>query len=305
MEPVTTTALPPNTRHRHRKIVVIMGPTGAGKSRLSIDLATRFFKNSEIINSDKMQLYRRLDITTNKITLQEQHGVPHHLLGAFDPTQSVVNPHDFREIASDTISDIISRRGLPLIVGGSNSFIYSLVTKRFDPESDVFNGMDPDPVSSQLRYKCCFIWVDVCLPVLNQYLCKRVEEMLDSGMFEELSEFFGSGEHLTVKRSGLGQAIGIPELEGYFRTGNGTDSEAAVYNEAVRRIKDNTCQLAKRQVGKILRLKDGGWDLKRIDATEAFRAVLTADSGGGRVAEIWEKQVVETSVKIVSQFLEE
>lgn len=128
--------------------------------------------------------------------------------------------------------------------------------------------------------------------------------MLDSGMLEELSEFFSSGEHLTVKRSGLGQAIGVPELEAYFRTGNGTESDA-VYSEGVRRIKDNTCQLAKRQVGKILRLKDGGWDLKRIDATEAFMAVLTADSGGGRVAEIWEKQVVETSVKIVKQFLEE
>ncbi|CAH1414049.1 unnamed protein product [Lactuca virosa] len=304
MEPATATVLSPNTRRRHRKIVVIMGPTGAGKSRLSIDLATRFFKNSEIINSDKMQVYRRLDITTNKITKQEQHGVRHHLLGAFDPTQSVVNPHDFRKIASDAISDIISRRGLPLIVGGSNSFIYSLVTKRFDPKSDVFNGPNPDPVSSELRYKCCFIWVDVCLPVLNQYLCKRVDEMLDSGMLEELSEFFSSGEHLKVRRSGLGQAIGVPELEAYFRTGNGTESDA-VYSEGVRRIKDNTCQLAKRQVGKILRLKDGGWDLKRIDATEAFMAVLTADSGGGRVAEIWEKQVVETSVKIVKQFLEE
>ncbi|KAI3502606.1 hypothetical protein L1887_30787 [Cichorium endivia] len=304
MEPTTTAALSPNTRRRHRKIVVIMGATGAGKSRLSIDLATRFFKNSEIINSDKMQVYRRLDITTNKITMQERRGVPHHLLGAFDPTQSVVNPNDFRKVASDTISDIISRRGLPLIVGGSNSFIYSLVTKRFDPQSDVFNGPDPDPVSSEFRYKCCFIWVDVCLPVLNQYLSKRVDEMLDSGMLEELSEFFGSGEHLTVKRSGLGQAIGIPELEGYFRTVNGTDAEE-VYNEGVRRIKDNTCQLAKRQVGKILRLKDGGWDIKRVDATEAFRAVMAADSGGGRVAEIWEKQVVEESVKIVKQFLEE
>ncbi|KVH96285.1 tRNA isopentenyltransferase [Cynara cardunculus var. scolymus] len=283
-----------------------MGPTGAGKSRLSIDLATRFFNNAEIINSDKMQVYRGLGITTNKITMQEQLGVPHHFLGEFDPIKSVVKPHDFRKLASETISDIISRRGLPLVVGGSNSFIYSLITKRFDPQSDVFNGPDPDPVSSELRYKCCFIWVDVCLPVLNQYLSKRVDEMLDSGMLEELAEFFGSGEHLTVNRSGLGQAIGVPEFEGYFTTvEEDVVRQVEVYNDAVRRIKDNTCQLAKRQVGKILRLKDAGWDLKRIDATEAFREVMTADSGGGRVAEIWEKQVVEASVKIVKQFLEE
>ncbi|KAI3720045.1 hypothetical protein L6452_20952 [Arctium lappa] len=317
MEPSTiaAAAATTTTRRRKRKIVVIMGPTGAGKSRLSIDLATRFFENSEIINSDKMQVYRGLDITTNKITMQEQLGVPHHLLGAFDPTKSVITPSEFRKLASENISDIKSRRGLPLVVGGSNSCIYSLVTKRFDPKSDVFNGPDAHPVSSELRYECCFIWVDVCLPVLNQYLSKRVDEMLDSGMVEELAEFYRSGEHMRVKRSGLGQAIGVPEFEGYFRTFRRMEKssdceedvigEGEVYDEAVRRIKDNTCQLAKKQVSKILRLRDAGWELKRIDATEAFRAVVTAESGGGRVTEIWEKQVVEPSMKIVKRFLEE
>lgn len=289
------------TLGNHKKIIVIMGPTGAGKSRLSIDIATRFFPNSEIINTDKMQVYHGLDKTTNKISIQKQQNVPHHLLGVFDPIQSVINPNDFRKLASQTINDIISRRGLPLLVGGSNSFIYSLLTKQLDPKLDVFNGPDSDTVSSKLRYNCCFIWVDVCLPVLNLYLSKRVDEMLDSGMFEELSEFFGSGEFLKVKRSGLGQAIGVPELEGYFK--NGMDSKE-LYDEGVRRIKANTCQLAKRQMGKILRLKDAGWDLKRIDATEVFRAVMVGDIDGGRVAELWEKQVTQTSVKIVSQFLD-
>ncbi|XP_071692333.1 adenylate isopentenyltransferase-like [Rutidosis leptorrhynchoides] len=288
-----------NTR-RHQKIVVIMGPTGAGKSRLSIDLATCYYNNSEIINSDKMQVYRGLDITTNKITMQERRGIRHHLLGSFDPTESVINPFNFRQFASEKITDIVSRGGLPVLVGGSNSFIYSLLAKNFDPKSDVFNR--PDPVSSELRYKCCFIWVDVSFPVLDQYLCKRVDEMLGSGMLEELKEYFGSGQDLRVKRNGLGQAIGVPELEGYVKDGLKCEE---MYEEAVRRIKDNTCQLGKRQVGKIVRLKKGGWNLNRIDATEVFKAVMTTDDGGGRVAEIWEKQVVETSVKIVKQFLDE
>ncbi|MFS8028633.1 putative transferase [Helianthus anomalus] len=313
----TTTTITTTTRRRKRKIVIIMGPTGAGKSRLSIDLATRFFHNAEIINSDKMQVYSGLNITTNKITIEEQLNVPHHLLGTIDPTKPVFTPSDFRKLASEYISDIKLRRGLPLIVGGSNSLIYSLVTKRFDPKSDVFNGPDPDPVSTELRYDCCFIWVDVCLPVLNKYLSKRVDEMLDSGMFEELVEFFGSGENNVINKSGLGQAIGVPEFETYFekfpgfgRSDGGDESEDDVgrseaYDEAVRRIKDNTIQLAKKQVSKILRLRDAGWDLRRVDATEAFRALMTSDSGGGRVAEIWEKQVVEPSMKIVKHFLDE
>ncbi|PWA94801.1 adenylate isopentenyltransferase [Artemisia annua] len=242
-----------------------MGATGAGKSRLSVDLVTRYFHNAEIINSDKMQVYNGLNHTTNKITLQEQMGVPHHLLGAVDPTRPVFTPSDFRRVGLDIIKKVKGRRKIPIIVGGSNSFIYSLLVNRFDPEKDVFNGPDPDPVCSELQFDVCFIWVDVCLPVLNNYLSRRVDEMLECGMFDELSGFFRSGEYKRVNASGLGQAIGVPEFEGYFSKFKDDDVEKKydddvekkiLYEDAVRRIKENTCQLAKRQIGKILRLRD-------------------------------------------------
>ncbi|CAL5399659.1 unnamed protein product [Camellia sinensis] len=297
-----------------QKIVVIMGPTGSGKSRLSIDLATRFFP-SEIINSDKMQVYRGLDITTNKIPMHDRLSVPHHLLGHLDPSQRPdLSPSDFRSAAAATISAISFRRKLPLVVGGSNSFIYSLVANRFDPGSDVFRESHPDPVCSELRYDCCFIWVDVALPVLNQYLRKRVDEMLDSGMFDELADYFEFDDEEASRgtRTGLRKAIGVPEFEPYFRRfgGGGVPKDdpvrRAVYEEAVRAIKDNTCQLAKRQVGKIQRLKSAGWDLKRLDATEAFRAAMEdGGSDSGKSSEIWEKQVLEPSMKIVKRKLEE
>lgn len=309
----TTTA----RRHHLRKILVIMGPTGSGKSKLSIDLATRFFPASEIINSDKIQVYRGLDITTNKITLPDRLGVTHHLLGEIDSQRSLL-PSEFRSLASSYISDISSRRRLPVIVGGSNSLIYALLAKRFDPKADVFTGSYPDPVCPELRYDCCFLWVDVSLPVLNQYLAKRVDEMLDSGMFEELAEFYDSDEFDSVNQSGLRKAIGIPEFERYFeRFGCGCSSSTrdanseeevtrrVVFEESVKAIKDNTCQLAKRQLGKIQRLRDARWDLRRIDATGTFRAAMGLDTGGGRVADIWERQVLEPSVKIVKRFLEE
>ncbi|CAA7052964.1 unnamed protein product [Microthlaspi erraticum] len=58
------------------KMVVILGATGTGKSRLSVDLATRF--SGEIINSDKIQVYNGLETATNQITIPERCGVPHH-----------------------------------------------------------------------------------------------------------------------------------------------------------------------------------------------------------------------------------
>ncbi|XP_076951190.1 adenylate isopentenyltransferase-like [Bidens hawaiensis] len=302
-----------------QKIVVIMGSTGTGKSRLSIDLVSRFFKNCEIINCDKMQVYDRLDITTNKVTMQEQFGVPHHLLGGIDPTMWVFTASDFRKVASEIISDIKSRHGLPVVVGGSSSLIYSLVANDYDPKLDVFNVHGMDPSALELRYACCFIWINVELPVLNKYLSKRVDEMLDSGMFKELQEFFLSGEYTRVKRSGLGQSIGVPEFETYFKKFPGferisdidSEGQKEAYNEAVKCIKKNTYQLAEKQVNKILRLMNlGGWDVKRIDATEAFRAVINSakdpkDADGAKMADIWEKQVVLPSMKIVKHFLDE
>ncbi|KAJ7943149.1 adenylate isopentenyltransferase [Quillaja saponaria] len=308
--------------HRHRrkdKVVVIVGATGTGKSRLSVDIATRF-PFSEIINSDKMQVYRGLDITTNKIPIHERLGVPHHLLGEVNPQNGEFTPSGFRSRGGSIVSDINSRRKLPLVVGGSNSFIHALLVDRFDPESDVFDGSSSTSISSEFRYNCCFLWVDVSLPVLSDYLSKRVDDMLDSGMLDELAEFYDPEakdlEEDSAHRTGLRKAIGVPEFDRYFRKYppprgmvKVTDpKEEDAYEEAVTAIKDNTCQLVKRQIGKILNLKGAGWDLRRIDATEALRAAVTSENSGTnnkKWSEIWERQVVESSVKIVKRFLKE
>ena len=317
--------------HRWKdKVVVIMGATGAGKSRLSVDLAIRF-PFSEIINSDKMQVYRGLDITTNKIPMEERNGVVHHLLGVVDPINGELSPLEFRSIAGAVITDISSRGKLPIIVGGSNSFIHSLLAEKFDPEVNVFDSMSFRPIAKELRYECCLLWVDISFPVLSEYLSKRVDDMLDSGMADELAQFFDpESDDLqddSAHRFGLRKAIGVPEFDRYFKKYppptvglRGRDGDAeyneeydqvrkVAYEEAVKAIKDNTCQLAKRQMGKILRLKGAGWDLHRLDATEAFRAVLrsecSAEDGGERWSDIWERQVLEPSMKIVKRFLTE
>ncbi|KZV31328.1 adenylate isopentenyltransferase 1, chloroplastic-like [Dorcoceras hygrometricum] len=298
---------------RHMKVIVIMGPTGCGKSKLSVDLASRFFPDSEIINSDKIQVYRGLDITTNKIPLWERKNVRHHLLGEFQSSDShpEFTPSDFRRSGAAVISQIVSRRRIPFIVGGSNSFIYALLAKKYNPDVDVFSDFNSGVDSAfckELRYRCCFIWVDVSSPVLNRYLIKRVDDMLDSGMLEELEEYFLHPGFNPVGKCGLKKAIGVPEFEKYFKRyengGSGINEmeKQAAYEEAVRAIKENTCKLATRQVGKILRLRDAaGWELKRVDSTAALLAAM----GGRKAAEIWERQVLEPSVKIVKRFLME
>ena len=188
------------------------------------------------------------------------------------------------------------------------------------------DDIDSVKISSELRYNCCFLCMDISFPVLSDYLLKRVDDMLDSGMVHELAEFFDPHspdlELDSAQRGGLRKAIGVPEFDRFFKEyppgrNRGMECEGedslrkGAYEEAVRAIKDNTCQLAKRQIGKIERLKAAGWDLRRLDATEAFRVLMTsgrhggATGGGERWSDVWERDVLEPSVKIVRRFLME
>ncbi|XP_075519998.1 tRNA dimethylallyltransferase 2 [Primulina tabacum] len=108
------------------KIVVVMGASGSGKSKLAIDLASHF--PVEIINADSMQVYQGLDVLTNKVPVQEREGVPHHLLGTISPDIEFT-AKDFREHAIPLIDEIWSRNCLPVIVGGTNYYIQALVSQ--------------------------------------------------------------------------------------------------------------------------------------------------------------------------------
>lgn len=263
------------SRQQKDKVVVVMGATGTGKSRLSIDLATRF--PAEVVNSDKMQVYQGLDIVTNKISDKERRGVPHHLLGVTDP-HTDFTATNFCDSASLAVKSILHRRKLPVIAGGSNSFVKALIE---DPDYEFMS-----------RYDCIFLWVDVAVPVLDLILSHRVDKLIEIGMIEEVREIF---DPLNCDYSkGYRRAIGVPELDHYFRAK--CDRER-ILREAIEEIKVNTCKLARRQLRKINRLSVKGWKLHRIDATEVFT------NYGGEAEEKWEEVVVEPSVAIVSRFL--
>lgn len=261
---------------RKDKVVVLMGATGTGKSRLSIDLATRF--EAEVINSDKMQVYKGLNIVTNKVTEEECGGVPHHMLGIIDPEEDFW-ARDFVYHASAAADAITNRGRLPIIAGGSNSFIKALVS---------------DDIEFRSRYDCCFLWVDVEMHVLNSFVSKRVDQMVGSGLVEEAAEFFEPGGDYG---RGIRRAIGVPELDEYFRSGGGAASEKLL-ESAIDEIKANTRTLAGRQLLNILRLAEHlEWRVHRLDATEAFL------KRGEEADEAWERLVARPSTRIVDNFL--
>ena len=105
-------------------LIVIGGPTAVGKTQLSIDLAKRF--GGEVINGDRLQFYRGLDIGTGKVTLEEMQGVPHHALDFLDVDQDY-DASQFQALAQHLIRDCHARGVLPILVGGSGLYLEGLL----------------------------------------------------------------------------------------------------------------------------------------------------------------------------------
>ncbi|KAK1380137.1 Adenylate isopentenyltransferase [Heracleum sosnowskyi] len=260
------------------KVVILMGATGTGKSRLSIDLASHF--PAEIINSDKIQVYQGLDVVTNKITQEDCLGVPHHLLGVVNP-EADFTATDFKKHASLAVESIVRRDRLPIIAGGSNSFIKALMNDEF-----------------RSRYACCFLWVDVSLPVLHSFVSDRVDKMVESGLVDEARQFFDPDSDKYTR--GLRRAIGLPEMDQFFRAEANVDDEtrAALLKMAINKIKGNTCKLATYQLKNIRTLqKQMDCHMHHLDATEAFL------KRGQDSNEAWERLVARPSKAIIENFL--
>lgn len=105
------------------KLVVIVGPTAVGKTKLGVELAKAL--NGEVISGDSMQIYRGMDIGTAKVTEAEMDGVVHHMLDIKDPTDSF-SVAEFQELVQPLITEINARQKLPLLVGGTGLYVKAL-----------------------------------------------------------------------------------------------------------------------------------------------------------------------------------
>lgn len=104
-------------------LLIITGPTGIGKTEISLKLANKY--KGEIISSDSMQIYKKLDIGTAKVDL-DKTDIPHHMVDILEAHENF-SVADFKFKAKEIISDINRRGGLPILVGGTGLYINSIV----------------------------------------------------------------------------------------------------------------------------------------------------------------------------------
>ena len=105
-------------------LVILTGPTAVGKTALSVNLAKKI--GGEIVSADSMQVYRRMDIGSAKVTKEEMQGVPHYLIDEFEPDEEF-HVVKFQEYAKRYIQEIQSRGKIPILVGGTGFYIQAVL----------------------------------------------------------------------------------------------------------------------------------------------------------------------------------
>lgn len=119
---------------KQEKVVFIVGPTCVGKTGLAISLAKKI--NGEIISSDSMQAYRKMDVISQKPTKKERRAIQHHLVGFLDPSEEY-SAAEFINKATSLIKRILAKRKIPIVVGGSGLYVKALIDGLFPaPKKD-------------------------------------------------------------------------------------------------------------------------------------------------------------------------
>lgn len=105
-------------------LIVVLGPTGSGKSDLALRLAQHF--SGEIVNFDSVQLYRGLDIGTAKTPLEKRAGIPHHLIDILNPDEHFT-AGDYARVAQASLAGIAGRDRIPILTGGTGFYLRALL----------------------------------------------------------------------------------------------------------------------------------------------------------------------------------
>lgn len=133
------------------KVIVVIGPTSVGKTKMGVALAKKL--NGEVISGDSMQVYRQMDIGTAKVTIEEMEGVTHHCIDILDPKDQY-SVHDFQQTVRKQITEITNRGHVPIIVGGTGLYIkaalYDYTFSEMENNHDKINKKYKDYTNKQL-----------------------------------------------------------------------------------------------------------------------------------------------------------
>lgn len=253
-------------------IIAIVGPTGIGKTALSISLAKHY--NAEIINFDAMQVYEKMDIGTAKVTTEEMDGVVHHLL-SYVNVNTNYSVYDYQKDARSLIDKLLKEKKNIIMVGGTGLYLKAtLYDYRFSEEKDstdydelsteellrriskynyvpkdknnrrrlirelkkLENNIDIDNNGNKLLYDAKIIGLTTDREILYDRINKRVDIMVENGLVDEvnsLKESFATSKALKT-------AIGYKEFIPYFK-------KEITFDEVIDKIKQNSRHYAKRQ----------------------------------------------------------
>ena len=256
-----------------QEIIVIVGPTGVGKTKLSIELAKRL--DAEIINGDSVAIYRGLDIGSAKPTIEEREGIVHHLFDIRDVWEDY-SVFDYQKDVRKLIDEINSRGKRIIIVGGTGLYIKAALYDYKFTEGTVSNDYD-DLSNEDLMKKILSYDVSIDVHVNNRqrlvrllnkleneeefsydkdralypikviglttdrdYLYerinKRVDLMIKNGLLEEVSDLKENYKSSRILNSG----IGYKEFASYF------DGDSSL-DKVIESIKQDSRRFAKRQ----------------------------------------------------------
>ncbi len=177
------------------KVVMIVGPTAVGKTRLSIELAQRI--GGEIISADSRYIYRGMDIGSAKPTLEERKNVPHHMIDVADPDE-VWSLAQYFSVSKLMISKILEQRHVPIIVGGTGQYIRGLTEGWSVPT------IEPNP----LLRKVLGDWGEEIgagalyekLAILDPDACKFIDASNIRRTIRALEVILCTGERFSTKR---------------------------------------------------------------------------------------------------------
>lgn len=254
-------------------IIVIVGPTGVGKTKLSIELAKRW--NAETINGDSMQVYREMDIATAKIKEEEKEGITHHLFDIVDKEENYT-VYDYQRDCRSKIEEIKNKGKNVIIVGGTGLYIkaalynyhFTKENKTYDFSSmtnkelleeikkkgnlngihvnnrrrlereltKIYNEAVSDGKGNEPLYSFKIIGLTTEREQLYKRINHRVDKMVEEGLISEAKKFYDAKLYSKAIQTG----IGYKELYPYFE---GKVSK----EEAIENIKKNSRHYAKRQ----------------------------------------------------------